>query len=56
MEVEIRCIKCGWTGVESDLKRVSYYEDYGDVSTVACPKCGRIVYDGMEIEDLFREI
>ena len=43
-----RCLECGWEGDSDDIESVTVYEDYGDVSCLKCPGCGRIQYDGME--------
>lgn len=36
------CKICGWEGTSDEIQSVSVYRDYGDVSTVKCPGCGRI--------------
>lgn len=44
-----RCLECGWEGGSDEIDSVTVYEDYGDVSCLKCPGCGRIEYDGMEM-------
>lgn len=55
-EPRLKCRRCGWVGGEGDLRPVSYREDFGDVSTVACPSCGRMYYEGDDFENVFEEV
>ncbi len=47
--MRVRCMRCGWQGDSQELAMKTVYEDFGDVSCAACPGCGAIEYDGMEL-------
>lgn len=49
--------KCKRCGEEFDeLARHTYREDWGDIDTVKCPKCGAVLWEGIDFDELFEEL